>query len=455
MSDPARDPYLALRYPAYRRYLPGHFLSNVGRQGLAVAAAWQIYDWTKSATALGLVGLAQVIPIILCSLPGGALADRFDRRQVITRCMTISTVLSLVLVAITLRPGLVPDSDLLRLGNELLRDTARLFEHQVDPATLRFDQPALPVLYLLLFVHALVRVLANPSRAAIVPQLIPSSAVSNAITWNSSLFELSTVIGPGIAGVLVHFWGYTPVYALDAVFSAVLAFSVLGVKLEYLNGAARKAGVGMWAGLEFIWRHKPILGAVTLDLVAVVLGGVTALLPIYADRILHIDSIGLGALRAAPAVGAIIMAMVVVRLPPSRRPGLYMLWSVAGFGAAIGLFSLSTSFWLSLFALLLSGACDNYSVVVRHSLVQLLTPDELRGRVSAVNQLFIGCSNELSSLRAGLTAALIGPVLAASTGGLGTIAVTLAIALAFPVLRTLPPLHTLKPAADDPAGLDD
>ncbi len=455
MSDPARDPYLALRYPAYRRYLPGHFLSNVGRQGLAVAAAWQIYDWTKSATALGLVGLVQVIPIILGSLPGGALADRFDRRRVITRCMTISTVLSLVLVAITLRPGLVPDSPLLRLGNELLRDAAHLFEHQVDPATLRFDQPALPVLYLLLFVHAIVRVLANPSRAAIVPQLIPSSAVSNAITWNSSLFELSTVVGPGIAGILVHFWGYTPVYALDAVFSATLAFSMLGVKLEYMNGAARKAGAGMWAGLEFIWRHKPILAAVTLDLLAVVLGGATALLPVYADRILHIESIGLGALRAAPAVGAIIMAMVVVRLPPARRPGLYMLWSVAGFGVAIGLFSLSTSFWLSLFALLLSGACDNYSVVVRHSLVQLLTPDELRGRVSAVNQLFIGCSNELSSLRAGLTAALIGPVLAASTGGLGTIAVTLAIALVFPVLRTLPPLHTLKPAADDPAGLDD
>lgn len=455
MSVSARDPYLALRYPAYRRYLPGHVLSNIGRQGLAVAAAWQIYEWTKSATALGLVGLVQVIPIIFFSLPGGALADRFDRRRVITRCMMISTVLSLVLVAVSFRPGLVPDHALLREGNELLRDIALLFEKQVDPATLHFDQPALPVLYVLLFLHAVVRVLANPSRAAIVPQLIPSSAVSNAITWNSSLFELSTVIGPGIAGVLVHFWGYTPVYALDAVFSAVLALSMLGVRLEYLNGSARRAAVGMWAGLEFIWRHKPILAAVTLDLVAVVLGGVTALLPIYADRILHIDSIGLGALRAAPAIGAIIMAMVVVRLPPARRPGLYMLWSVAGFGAAIGLFSLSTSFWLSLVALLLSGACDNYSVVVRHSLVQLLTPDELRGRVSGVNQLFVGCSNELSSLRAGLTAALIGPVLAASTGGLGTIAVTLAIALIFPVLRTLPPLHTLQPAADDPAGLDD
>jgi MFS family permease len=455
MSDPARDPYLALRHPAYRRYLPGHFLSNVGRQGLAVAAAWQIYDWTKSATALGLVGLVQVIPIILFSLPGGALADRFDRRNVITRCMSVSTVLSLLLVAVSLWPSLIPDSPLLRLGNELLLDIARIFERQVDATTLNFSHPALPVLYFLLFVHATVRVLANPSRAAIVPQLIPASAVGNAITWNSSLFELSTVVGPGIAGVLVHFWGYTPVYALDAVFSATLAVSVLGVKLEYLTGATRKAGSSMLAGLGFIWRHKPVLAAVLLDLLAVVLGGATVLLPVYADRILHVGSIGLGALRAAPAIGAIIMAMVVVRLPPARRPGLYMLWSVAGFGAAIGLFSLSTSFWLALLALLLSGACDNYSVVVRHSLVQLLTPDELRGRVSAVNQLFIGCSNELSSLRAGLMAALIGPVLAASTGGLGTIAITLVIALAFPVLRTLPPLHTLKPAADDPAGLDD
>jgi hypothetical protein len=204
----------------------------------------------------------------------------------------------------------------------------------------------------------------------------------------------------------------------------------------------------MLAGVRFIWQRKPILAAITLDLFAVLLGGAVALLPIYADKILHVGPAGLGWLRAAPAAGAITMAFIVTHLPPARRPGLLMLWSVAGFGAAIVVFGLSHVLWLSLLALYLSGVFDNYSVVVRHTLVQMLTPDFLRGRVTAFNQLFIGSSNEISELRAGLAAALWGPVVAATAGGLGTIAVVGAVTLLLPALRTVPPLHQLKAEPD-------
>ena len=209
--------------------------------------------------------------------------------------------------------------------------------------------------------------------------------------------------------------------------------------------ALRRSWKDVLAGAEFIWRKKVILGASSLDLFAVLLGGATALLPVYADQILHVGPIGFGWLRAAPSIGAFAMAMWLAHREPLRRPGLTLLWAVAGFGAAIVIFGWSRSFTLSLAALFFTGAFDNISVVVRQSLVQLLTPDQLRGRVTAVNQIFIGSSNEIGALRAGLMSALIGPVGAVVWGGIGTIAVSLAVARAVPPLRRLPPLHTLQP----------
>jgi MFS family permease len=221
--------------------------------------------------------------------------------------------------------------------------------------------------------------------------------------------------------------------------------------MTYFQAPQRTAGNRTWrdvlAGAEFIWRKKVILGASTLDLFAVLLGGATALLPVFADQILQVGPIGFGWLRAAPSIGAFAMAMCIAHRPPLPHPGLALLWSVAGFGAAIMLFGWSRSFWLSLVALFLTGAFDNVSVVVRQSLVQLLTPDALRGRVTAVNQIFIGSSNEIGALRAGLMSALIGPVGAVLWGGIGTIAVTLMIARTVPALRRLPALHTLQPEA--------
>lgn len=445
MSGPAADPYLALRHPGYRRYMTGHFLSNVGRQALTAAVTWQIYKWTNSATALGLVGLVNVLPLVALTLPAGSLADRLDRRRIIRRSMLASAVLSTALVLVTHWQDRLPDAAPLHAGNDALRWLALIFERQVDPASLHFDSPALPLVYLLLLFHAIARVLANPARAAIVPQLLPDEAVSNAITWNSSLFELSTVIGPALGGAVVAYGGYSTVYVLDIAASLTLGALMLRMPLTARPEVHTAPSASMLAGVRFILHRKPILAAMTLDLFAVLVGGAVALLPIYADQILHVGAAGFGWLRSAPAVGAAATAIITSHLPPYRRPGVVMLWAVAGFGVAMTVFSLSTSFALSLAALVLSGTCDNLSVVIRHTMVQLLTPDALRGRVMAVNQMFIGCSNELSSVRAGLMAALIGPVMAAASGGFGIFVVTGFVAKKWPSLKIVPPLYQLRP----------
>ena len=455
-ADPAasdrpleRDPYAALRHAGYRRFLAGNFLANVGRQAVSVAATWQIYQWTHSATALGLVGLVNVLPLLAFVLPAGVLADRLDRRLILIRTMSAMAVLSLALAAVTFFHRQIPDWAALREANQALLAVARFFERQIDPTTLQFSNPALPIVYVILLLQAIVRVVGAPARGSIVPQLVPTASLSNAITWNSSAFELSTVIGPALGGVVVAFAGFELVYALDVLCALSLAAALLGVRLPARAPATSPAAAGALDGARFIWRRPPLLAALSLDLFAVVLGGVTMLLPIYADKILQVGAVELGWLRAAPAAGAILMAFVVAHAPPLRRPGLVMLWSVVCFGASLVVFGLSTSVALSLLALFVSGACDNISVVVRHSVVQIMTPDSLRGRVVSVNQLFIGSSNEISALRAGLMAALFGPVFAATFGGVGTILVTGVVALLWPTLQHLPPLHRLAPEPED------
>ncbi|WP_438482629.1 MFS transporter [Oleiharenicola lentus] len=452
MSNGARDPYAALRHAGYRHFLAGNFLSTLGRQAMNVAAAWQIYQWTNSATALGLVGFVNVLPLLVLTLPAGVLADRVDRRVILRRAMAASALLSGALAAVSFYHARIPAWPVLAHANEALRSIAIFFERHADPTTLHFDNPALPLVYLLLFGSAIVRVLSSPARAAIVPLLIPGSALGNAVTWSSSAFELSTVVGPAFGGIIVAVAGYSAVYALDMAACVAFGLLLLGVKFSAAPAPASTERPAMFAGVSFMWNNKRILGAMTLDLFAVLLGGATALLPIYADKILHVGPVGLGWLRAAPAIGAIAMAMITTHLPPARRPGILMLWSVAGFGAAIGIFSVSTTFWLSLVALFFTGVFDNVSVVVRHSLVQLMTPDVLRGRVTAVNQLFIGSSNEISAMRAGFSAALFGPVLAAGVGGIGTILVTLGIAYFVPSLRSVPPLNEIKPEPREPSA---
>lgn len=446
-ANGSHDPYVALRVPTYRNYMVGSFLALFGRQAALIAVTWEIYQWTGSATALGLVGLINVIPLLVLSLKAGALADHADRRLIIRNAQAALVLLSLALAALSLGREFVPDWTVLRWANSGLHQLALVFERQVDPATLRFDEPALPILLVLLLVMASIRILAWPARSTIIPLLLPPHALGNAITWNASAFEIATVAGPAIGGFIVAGLGFPAVYLLDAALG--LVFCILLAKVRYLQAPQPAQRARSWrsllAGVEFIWRRRLILAASTLDLFATLLGGAVAILPVYADRILHVGPIGLGWLRAAPSIGAFLTALWIAHRPPMQRPGRELLWAVAGFGGAIVVFGLSKWFWLSFIALLLTGVFDNISVVVRQTMIQLLTPDDLRGRVTGVNQIFIGSSNEIGAMRAGLVAALFGPIAAVVSGGVGTLLVVLIVARAVPTLPKLPPLHTLKP----------
>jgi MFS family permease len=448
-ASDSHDPYAALRVPGFRSYLLGSFLANIGRQGITVAASWEIYQWTHSTTALGLVGLVNVIPLLALSLPAGALADRVDRRKIILHGQWVVAVLSGALAALSWFHDRIPAWAPLQAGNNAIRHIAEIFERHAAPGSLNFDEPALPLMFLLLFVTACIRILTWPARSSIIPSLLPHAKLGNAITWNASAFEIATVVGPALAGFIVWGLGYQAVYLLDVVsgvtFCLLLRHVVPRSDPTAPDRHAHLAAPDWLAGARFIWQRKVILGASSLDLFATLLGGATALLPVFADQILHVGPIALGWLQAAPSVGAVGMAMWLAHRAPLRRPGTAMLWAVAGFGAAIVVFGLARSFWLAFAALLVSGACDNISVVVRQSLVQLLTPDALRGRVTGVNQVFIGSSNEVGRLRAGLMGALVGPVNAVLIGGAGTVAVVLFVARAVPSLRRLPELHKLKP----------
>jgi MFS family permease len=452
MSDSGRsthyhDPYAALRVRNYRDFMIGCFLSLFGRQAVSIAIGWQIYEWTNSATALGLMGLINVIPLIALSLPAGLLADRYDRKRIISLGAAGAAVCSLVLGLLALGHDWMPHWAPLDWGNRVLLRIALVFEKQVGSGGLNFTDPELPLIYLVLFIQAVIRMLTWPARASILPLLLPKEKLSNAIMWNSTTFETATVAGPALGGFIVAWFGFASVYFLDAAIG--LLFFVLLLRVRYLNKPEpAKEGHSLWtmlAGAQFIWRKKAILGASTLDLFAVLLGAITELLPVFAKEILHVGPIGLGWLRAAPSIGAVSMALWQAHRRPFRRPGAAMLWAVAGFGAAIMTFGLSKNYALSLAALLLTGVCDNVSVVVRQSLIQLLTPDHLRGRVTGVNQVFIGSSNEIGALRGGIMVALLGPVAAVTLGGAGTVVVVLLVAWLVPDLRRLKPLNTLRP----------
>jgi MFS family permease len=444
---PSHDPYAALKIPNFRDYLVGSSVALLGRQAVTAAAIWQVYEWTHSATALGLVGLVNVLPLLALSLPAGAIADQRDRRALIGLGTAVMAAVNVALAALAFGHADVPGIAPLRWANDALRELALVFEQHSGTHPLRFDEPALPLVFVLLLAHACARILIWPARSSIVPLLVPNAALSNAITWNTSTFEIATVAGPALGGFIIAYVGIPSVYSLGAALE--LMFLLALGRVTYFQRPHRTALRRTWrdvlAGAEFIWRKKIILGASSLDLFAVLLGGATALLPVFADQILHVGPIGFGWLRAAPSLGAFAMAMWIAHRPPMTHPGRALLWSVVGFGVAIVAFGWSRWFWLSLVALFFTGVFDNVSVVVRQSLVQLLTPDSLRGRVTAVNQIFIGSSNEIGALRAGLMAALIGPVAAVIWGGVGTIAVAFAVGRAVPDLRRLPALHTLQP----------
>ncbi len=441
-SDPpplfSHDPYAAFRARAYSLFSAGNLLSIIGRQMLAVAVEWEIYARTHSATALGLVGLVIAIPVVGFSLPAGHLADRFSRRKIILVTQICSGLASAGLALISWKHLVIPPMAGIRASNHALTAIAGIFERH-HPA-FHFDDSSVPLIYLLLFLSGVSRSFGWAARASFFPTLVPRDAFSNAVTWNNSFFQVGSVVGPAIGGLLIAYIGFPCVYLIDVFCAFAFFLLVLPIRPRPRPGGAR-AESNPWrslvAGMHFVFSKHVILATITLDLFAVLLGGATALLPIFADQILHCGPVGLGWLRAAPAVGAFGTALVVAYLPPMRRAGQTLLWCVTGFGLATIGFGFSKAFWLSLGMLFLAGAFDSVSVIIRGSIVQLVTPDEMRGRVSAVNNIFIGTSNEFGALESGLTAALFGPVLSVVGGGLGTILVVLAVALFWPEARKI------------------
>jgi len=404
---------------------------------LAVAVEWEVYARTHSATALGLVGLVIAVPVVTLSLPAGHLADRYSRKRIILISQFFSLLTSLALALVSWKHLAIPAILPLREGNRLLSAIAGVFERHHP--IFHFDDASIPLIYLLLFLGAVARTFSWAARSSFFPTLISRDAFANAVTWNNSIFQIGSVVGPALSGLLIAYIGFPFVYLLDAL--CALCFSLMVLAIRRSKQRRDKSETGTWkslmAGLRFVFQKKVILATITLDLFAVLLGGTTALMPVFADQILHCGPVGLGWLRAMPAIGAFAMAMMVAHMPPMKRAGRTLLWCVTGFGIATVLFGLSKVFWLSLVLLLFLGAFDSVSVIIRGSIVQLVTPDEMRGRVSSVNNIFIGTSNEFGALESGLTAALFGPVISVVAGGIGTILVVLGVAFRWPETRKI------------------
>lgn len=431
------DPYAAFRFGDFALFTAGNLLSITGRLMLAVAVEWEIYARTHSATALGLVGLAIAVPVVTLSLPAGHLADRFSRKHIILVTQILSALASLALVLVSWKHLSIPNTAPLREGNHVLASVAAVFERHHP--MFHFDDASVPLIYLLLFLGASARTFSWTARSSFFPTLVPRDAFANAVTWNNSIFQIGSVVGPALSGFLVAYVGFPFVYLLDAF--CAFSFFLLVLPIRRSTQKREQTDASTWksliAGLRFVFRRKVILATITLDLFAVLLGGATALMPIFADQILHCGPVGLGWMRAMPAIGAFGMALVIAHLPPMKHAGKSLLYCVTGFGLVTIFFGLSKVFWLSLVLLFLIGAFDSVSVIIRGSIVQLVTPDEMRGRVSSVNNIFIGTSNEFGALESGLTAALFGPVISVVAGGIGTILVVLGVALRWPPTRKI------------------
>jgi MFS family permease len=406
-----RSSRAAFQYPNFRRYMSARFLTTIASEMQAVAVAWQVYGITHRPLDLGLVGLAQFLPGIFLFLLAGHTADRLLRQRILETCYAGFSCCSLLLLLLTLF-GL----------------------HSAYP------------IYAALLLNGTIRAFHSPASQAFVPLLVPSEQLQNAIAWSSSLFQTATILGPMLGGLLYGVSGSPcAVYLSSASAYGLALLFMTRVRLERAERPRGAASLGyVLDGLRYIWQNKLILGAISLDLFAVLLGGAVALLPVYAKEILKTGAMGLGILRSAPGAGAVAMSILVARWPLQRRAGPVMLWCVLGFGAFTVVFGLSRNLALSLIMLVLIGAVDTVSVIVRHTLIQLATPDEMRGRVSAVNMVFIGASNEVGQFESGITAQWFGTVPAVVVGGVGTMVIVALWAWLFPSLRRLDGLEAVE-----------
>ena len=372
-------------------------LGTTGNQMLMVAVGWQMYELTGSAWDLGLVGLYQFVPALLLTLVAGHVADRVHRGRIVAACLVTQATVALILVAATQGWGAMAAGPVgwasreLLLGLSVLLGVARAFQ--------------------------------MPAQQALTPMLVPSAMLPRAMAFSSAGMQTAVMGGPALGGV-IFVAGATAVYATCAFLFVMGCVLIFAVRYDHAPPPREPVSLRtLLAGAEFVWQRKALLGAVSLDLFAVLLGGATALLPMFAKDILQVGPWGLGLLRAAPAVGALLISALLTRWPLDRRVGHTMLAAVAVYGVCMVVFGLSTSFVLSLVVLAISGGADMVSVVVRQTLMQIETPNVMRGRVSAVNSVFIGASNQLGEFESGATAALLGPVGSVVAGGIGTLLV--------------------------------
>jgi MFS family permease len=402
------DPYASLRIPNFRWFTASLLTMNLATQLQGVVVAWQVYALTQDPLSLGLIGLAEAIPFIGFALLAGHLADRRHRLRISRAAIAALLVCSVALLSYTLYPGL-------------------LQRGRVWPV------------YVIIFLSGIARSFLQPARTALSAELVPRPLFPNAVTWRSSTWQLAAVLGPALGGLLYGFGSATAAYSADVALMLVALFALARIRHAPPPPPPSDDSVlqSLASGVRFVRSQPVILGALTLDLFSVLFGGAVALLPVFAAKILHVGPEGLGLLRAAPAAGAVAMSVLLAHRPPMRRAGRTLLVNVALFGVAMIGFGLSRNFFLSLGLLAASGMVDTVSVVVRSTLLQVLTPDHLLGRVSAVNAIFIGSSNEIGAFESGVAAKLLGTVPSVVLGGLATLGVVAAVVVRVPELRRL------------------
>jgi MFS family permease len=413
------DAYVLFRNRDFSLYLSGRLVAVLGQQMFAMALGWEIYERTGSALLLGLVGLTLMVPMFLFTLPAGHIADNYNRKRIIVSMAAVMAAASLGVAAIS-----------------------------------ALQAPVFWI-YVCLFVGGTARTFSWAANAAFLPALVERKDFPRAVNWNSAMFQLSCIVGPTVAGAIIAWMHHhhingpaaaTPVYVINAVASLAFCLFVGMVRREHTVAVKEPMTLRtLLTGFKFVFATRIIFGIITLDMFAVFLGGATALLPIYAKDILFVGPRGLGLLQAALPLGAVLCVFILNHRPPLQKAGRALLWAVAAFGLATIGFGFSKWYWLSFLMLFACGAVDNISVVVRHTLVQMLTPDDKRGRVSAVNNLFIGTSNELGGFESGFVAQIFGPalgntivtgaVISVVSGGVGTILTVLAVAWLWPEIR--------------------
>lgn len=402
----AHDPYGVLKNRDFLLYLMGRFIASFVQQMLAVTVGWDIYQRTHSTLALAWVGLVQVVPMFVFTFPAGHVADNYNRKKVL---VIMQVVLALACTGLAL-----------------------VSHYEAD----------VKWMYACLFLFGVARTYLWPSSASFMPQLVPRNQFAKAVTWNSGLFQVSAVLGPAAGGFVMAHSPFV-VYVINIIGALLCALFIAMVRVHHkVTVRERMSFKSIEAGLKFVYHTKVVLGSITLDLFAVLLGGASALFPVYAKDILHVGAQGLGWLQAALPIGSLLMSAILVHRPPLQKAGRTLLWAVAGFGLATIGFGFAKTYWFAFLMMFLCGVTDYISVVVRHTLVQLRTPDEMRGRVSAVNSLFIGTSNQMGEFESGLVANYTSPVVAVVSGGIGTILVVAAVAMLWPELREYGRLDT-------------